>query len=102
MRNVVGGKWNYQVGIFNGTGGSVNTATKTTSDDNRWLMSLLYAGRIAYMPKGVMPSTQGDPGNLHDDKMSFALSTSYNVEAEDESSNDWRVGLEFAWIKERV
>ena len=101
LHGLLGGKWNYQVGIFNGTGGSVNTATKTTSDDHRWLMSLLYAGRIAYMPKGVMPSTQGDLGNLHDDKMSFALSTSYNVEAEDESSNDWRVGVEFAWIKDR-
>lgn len=101
IHGLVGGRWNYQVGVFNGTGGDVNTATKTTDDEHRWLMSLLYAGRIAYMPKGVMPTTQGDPGNLHDDKMSFALSTSYNVEAQDESSNDWRVGLEFAWIKDR-
>lgn len=101
VHGLVNNKWNYQIGIFNGTGGDVNTATKTISDDNRWLMSLLYSGRIAYMPKGLMPTSQGDPSNLHDDKMSIALSTSYNVEAQDESSNDLRVGLEFAWIKDR-
>jgi len=94
-------KWNYQVGIFNGTGIGVNTATKTMSDDNKWLASLLYAGRLAYMPKGVMPTTQGNPSNLGDDKMSIAISASYNVEAQSESSNDFRGGLEFSWIKDR-
>lgn len=71
------------------------------SDDHKWLPSLLYSGRIAYMPKGVMPSTQGDPENLNDDKISIALATSYNVEAENESSNDLRLGVEFSWIKNR-
>jgi hypothetical protein len=71
------------------------------SDDHRWLPSLLYTGRLAYMPKGVMPSSQGDPTNLHDNKWLVALSTSYNVEAESESSNDFRAGLEFAWVKDR-
>lgn len=101
FHGLVNGKWNYQVGIFNGTGINVNTATKTMSDDHKWLPSLLYSGRIAYMPKGVMPSTQGDPENLNDDKISMALATSYNVEAENESSNDLRLGVEFSWIKNR-
>jgi len=101
FHGLVNNKWNYQVGIFNGTGINVNTATKTMSDDHKWLPSLLYSGRIAYMPKGVMPSTQGDPENLNDDKMSIAFATSYNVEAENESSNDLRLGVEFSWIKNR-
>lgn len=94
-------KWNYQAGIFNGTGIGTNTANKTMSDDHPWLPSLLYSGRMAYMPKGIMPSTQGDPSNLNDDKISIALSASYNVEAESESSNDFRTGVEFSWIKNR-
>lgn len=101
FHGLVNNKWNYQVGIFNGTGINVNTATKTMSDDHKWLPSLLYSGRIAFMPKGVMPSTQGDPENLNDDKMSIAFATSYNVEAENESSNDLRLGVEFSWIKNR-
>lgn len=101
VHGLVSGKWNYQVGIFNGTGINVNTATKTMSDDHKWLPSLLYSGRIAYMPKGVMPTTQGNPENLKDDKLSVALSASYNVEAENESCNDLRLGVEFSWIKDR-
>lgn len=101
VHGLVNGKWNYQVGIFNGTGIGTNSAGKTMSDDHSWLPSLLYTGRLAYMPKGVMPTTQGDPSNLTDDKMSIAISTSYNVEAQSESSNDWRAGVEFAWIKNR-
>ena len=54
------------------------------------------------MPKGEMPATQGDPDNLYTDKMMIGLSTSYNAEAESQSSNDWRVGAEFAWIKNRL
>lgn len=101
VHGLVSGKWNYQVGIFNGTGINVNTATKTMSDDHKWLPSLLYSGRIAYMPKGIMPTTQGSPENLKDDKLSIALAASYNVEAENESSNDLRLGVEFSWIKDR-
>lgn len=100
MHGLLGGKWQYQAGIFNGTGSTVNAATKTLSDDLH-IPSLLYAGRIAFMPKGVMPSSQGTPDNLHDDKMLFALSGSYNVESENESTNDLRAGFEFAWIKNR-
>lgn len=101
VHGLVGGKWNYQVGIFNGTGIDVNMATKTMCDDRKWLPALLYSGRLAYMPKGEMPSTQGDPDNLHSDKMLIGVSASYNAEAEFLSSSDLRIGAEFAWIKNR-
>ena len=67
---------------------------------NGW-PSLLYAGRLAFMPKGEMPTSQGSPENLNDDKMSIAVSASYNAEAEFLTSSDTRVGVEFAWIKNR-
>lgn len=94
-------KFGYEIGIFNGTGSSVNVADKTLSDD--WhIPSLLYAGRFTYMPKGVMPSTQGNPNRLNEDKMLFGISASLNVESESESTNDTRVGAEFAWLKNRL
>ena len=101
IHGLINDRWNYQVGIFNGPGININTASKTMSDDYPWLPSLLYSARIAYMPKGPIPSTQGNPGNLNDDKISIALSGAYNVEAENESSNDLRIGVEFVWIKNR-
>ncbi|MDR3118040.1 MAG: OprO/OprP family phosphate-selective porin [Mediterranea sp.] len=94
------GKWYYQAGVFNGTGIGVNSAGKTLSDDYH-IPSLLYAGRLAYMPKGAMPASQGNPDRLDDDKMLLGISTSYNVESESESTNDYRAGLEFAWIRNR-
>lgn len=101
IHGLVKQKFGYEVGIFNGTGASVNTAGKTFSDD--WhIPSLLYAGRITYMPKGVMPATQGNPNRLQEDKMLFGLSTSLNVESESESTNDFRAGAEFAWLKNRL
>ena len=101
IHGLLAGKFGYEVGLFNGTGASVNTAGKTLSDD--WhIPSLLYAGRLTYMPKGVMPSTQGNPNRLHEDKIMFGLSASVNVESESESTNDTRVGLEFAWLKNRL
>lgn len=101
LHGLVGEKFGYEVGLFNGTGISVNTASKTISDD--WhIPSLLYAGRLTYMPKGVMPSTQGNPNRLHEDKMLFGLSGSINVESENESTNDTRVGLEFAMLKNKL
>lgn len=94
-------KFGYQIGIFNGTGGSVNTATKTFSDD--WhIPSLLYAGRLTFQPYGIMPGTQGSPRNLHDNKMLIGISTSMNVESENESTNDFRLGGEFSWIHNRL
>ena len=101
VHGLVADKLGYEVGLFNGTGASVNTASKTMSDD--WhIPSLLYAGRLTYMPKGVMPSTQGNPNRLNEDKILFGLSGSINVESENESTNDTRVGLEFATLKNKL
>ena len=101
VHGLVKEKFGYEVGIFNGTGSSVNVADKTLSDD--WhIPSLLYAGRLTYMPKGVMPSNQGSPNRLHEDKLLFGLSASLNVESESESTNDTRVGLEFAMLKNKL
>ena len=94
-------KFGDEVGLFDGTGISVNTAGKTFSDD--WhIPSLLYAGRFTYMPKGVMPSTQGNPNRLNEDKLMLGVSTSLNVESENESTNDYRAGLEFAMLKRKL
>ena len=101
LHGLLGGKFGYEVGIFNGTGAAVNSATKTLSDD--WhIPSLLYAGRFTYMPKGVMPATQGNPNRLHEDRLLLGISASRNVESENESTNDARVGLEFAMLKNRL
>lgn len=101
VHGLVADKFGYEVGLFNGTGISVNTAGKTISDD--WhIPSLLYAGRFTYMPKGVMPSTQGNPNRLNEDKLMFGVSTSLNVESENESTNDFRAGLEFAMLKRKL
>lgn len=93
-------KWEYNVGIFNGTGIEVNKAQKTLSDD-LGIPSLLYAGRLAYMPKGPIPSHQGRTDDLRNNKLLFALSGSYNVEAEWQSCNDIRLGFEFSWLINR-
>ncbi len=101
LHGMLHGKWEYRLGVFNGTGIDVNAARKTMSDDYKGLPSLLYAIRLAFMPKGVMPAHQGDPADLANNKLLFALSGSYNVEASWESSNDLRVGAEFAWLCNR-
>ena len=101
VHGLLADKFGYEVGLFNGTGISVNTAGKTFSDD--WhIPSLLYAGRFTYMPKGVMPSTQGNPNRLNEDKLMLVVSTSLNVESENESTNDYRAGLEFAMLKRKL
>ena len=101
LHGVVNNKFGYEVGLFNGTGSGVNVANKTLSDD--WhIPSLLYAGRLTYMPWGTMPSTQGNPNLLHEKKMLIGLSGSMNVESENESTNDARVGAEFAMIYNRL
>lgn len=101
VHGLLADKLGYEVGLFNGTGISVNMAGKTFSDD--WhIPSLLYAGRFTYMPKGVMPSTQGNPNRLNEDKLMLGLSTSLNVESENESTNDYRAGLEFAMLKRKL
>lgn len=100
VHGLVKDKWEYRVGVFNGTGISVNGAKKTLSDDLH-IPSLLYSGRMAYMPKGVMPSHQGSPDDLNNNKYLVALSTSYNVEANWQASNDFRAGLEFSYLYKR-
>lgn len=96
----IGKQFGYEAGIFNGTGSTINTATKTISDD--WhIPSMLYSGRITWEPKGKMPATQGNPKLLHEDKLLIAASASLNVESENESTNDARYGLEFAWLHNR-
>ena len=101
VHGLLADKFGYEVGLFNGTGISVNTAGKTFSDD--WhIPSFLYAGRFTYMPKGVMPSTQGNPNRLNEDKLMLGVSTSLNVESENESTNDYRAGLEFAMLKRKL
>lgn len=101
LHGLLGGKFGYEVGLWNGTGSSTNAATKTVSDD--WhIPSLLYAGRLSYMPLGLMPSTQGDPNRLNDNKILLAASGSVNVESESESTNDTRAGLEAAWLYRRL
>lgn len=95
-----GWRMGYELGLWNGTGSSVNTATKTLSDD--WhIPSLLYAGRISFMPWGRMPLTQGNRHMLRGRHMLMALSGGINVEAENESTNDSRMGLEFAMLYNR-
>ncbi len=101
LHGLVQDRFGYEVGIFNGTGASVNTAGKTFSDD--WhIPSLLYAGRLTYMPHGVMPATQGNPNRLRENKLLIGLSASLNVESEYESTNDTRVGVEFAWLYHKL
>lgn len=90
----------YEVGLWNGTGSSINTATKTLSDD--WhIPSLLYGARLTFMPWGKMPATQGNPHMLHQRSLIFGLSGSLNVESENESTNDGRLAAEFAMLKGR-
>ena len=101
LHGMLSDKFGYQVGLWNGTGASTNAATKTFSDD--WhIPSLLYAGRLTFMPKGIMPSTQGNPNRLNEDKWMLGASASMNVESESESTNDFRAGLEFAMLKRKL
>ena len=54
------------------------------------------------MHKGVNPSTQGNPNRLNEDKLMFVVSTSFILERENESTNDYRAGLEFAMLKRKL
>ena len=100
VHGLVARKFGYQVGIFNGTGASINLANKTFSDD--WhIPSLLYAARLTWQPFGVMPSSQGSPRTLDLNRMLVGVSGSINVESENESTNDSRLGLEWSWLTGR-
>ena len=100
MHGVLNNTFGYQLGIFNGTGSTVNTATNTLSDENG-LPALLYAGRLTYMPNGPMPKYQGNPSRQDENFLLLGVSGSYNVEANYESSNDLRAGFEFAMLHNR-
>jgi len=90
----------YEVGLWNGSGSSVNAATKTFSDD--WhIPALLYAGRLTFMPWGQMPATQGNAKMLRGRHMLFGISGGLNVESESESTNDTRLGAEFSMLLNR-
>lgn len=90
----------YEAGLWNGSGSSVNGATKTFSDD--WhIPALLYAGRITFMPWGQMPATQGNAKMLKGRHMLFGISGGLNVESESESTNDARLGAEFSMLLNR-
>ncbi|MDR0511088.1 MAG: OprO/OprP family phosphate-selective porin [Rikenellaceae bacterium] len=100
LHGLLRNRWEYRVGVFNGTGVGVNAARKTMSDD-LGIPSLLYAARLAWTPKGAATTHQGSPTDLRNDKWLVALSASYNVEANWQASNDLRVGLEFSRLKNR-
>ena len=90
----------YEAGLWNGSGSVVNGATKTFSDD--WhIPSLLYAGRLTFMPWGAMPQTQGNSRMLKGRHMQFGVSGGLNVESESESTNDARLGGEFSMLYNR-
>ena len=90
----------YEVGLWNGSGSVINGATKTFSDD--WhIPSLLYAGRLTFMPWGKMPMTQGNANMLHGRRMQFGVSGGINVESESESTNDARLAGEFSMLYNR-
>ncbi len=90
----------YEVGLWNGNGSVVNGASKTFSDD--WhIPSLLYAGRLTFMPWGSMPMTQGNSRMLKGRHMQFGVSGGLNVESESESTNDARLGAEFSMLYNR-
>lgn len=90
----------YEVGLWNGSSSVVNGASKTFSDD--WhIPSLLYAGRLTFMPWGSMPMTQGNSRMLKGRHMQFGVSGGLNVESESESTNDARLGAEFSMLYNR-
>ena len=90
----------YEVGLWNGSGSGVNTATKTLSDDAH-IPALLYAGRLTFMPWGNMPATQGNSHMLRGRHMLFGVSGGINVESESESTNDTRIGVEWSMLHGR-
>ena len=91
----------YEAGLWNGSGSAVNGATKTFSDD--WhIPSLLYAGRLTFMPWGRMPMTQGNARMLCGRHMQFGISGGLNVESESESTNDARLAGEFSMLYNRL
>ena len=65
-------------------------------------LSLTTSVIMPYSLNAVMPSTQGNPNRLHENKLLVGVSASINVESEYESTNDTRVGLEVAWLHHKL
>ncbi len=98
MHGNVADRFQYQVGVFNGEGIGVNVPTSTMNDD--WnIPALMYSARVAYTPFGSLPLQEGGSETDDDLHLLVALSTSYNVEANAETSNDLRAGAELVLSK---
>ena len=101
VHGLVNKKFGYEVGIFNGTGSSVNTATKHSATTG---ISHLY-----FMPDGLRiclkvscPPRKEIRIVCEKTNFLFGLSSSLNVESESESTNDFRAGAEFAMLKNQL
>jgi hypothetical protein len=101
VHGMVAQRLEYQLGVFNGEGGGVNTPTSTLSDTHR-IPGLLYAARLAYHPMGAMKLEETASLEPSGPRLLFAMSGSYNVEANAESSDDLRLGVEAAARYQRV
>jgi hypothetical protein len=95
MHGVLDKKLEYQLGVFNGEGIGVNSPTSTLSDDRR-VPGLLYAARLAYYPLGPVKPEETASLDPQPPRLLLAVSSSYNVEANSESSDDFRAGAEVA------
>lgn len=95
VHGIVARHLEYQLGVFNGEGISVNAPTSTLRD-NRGIPGLLYAARIAYHPLALMKPEESASLDANSTQILIGLSSSYNVEANSESSDDLRAGLELA------
>jgi Phosphate-selective porin O and P len=101
VHGMVAQRLEYQLGVFNGEGGGLNTPNSTLSDSNR-IPGLLYAARLAYYPMGTMKPEETASLEPSGPRVLLALSGSYNVEANAESSDDLRLGVEAAARYQRV
>ncbi|MGC4067124.1 MAG: porin [Polyangiaceae bacterium] len=101
MHGILAKRFEYQIGIFNGEGAGVNAPSSTLSDDGG-VPGLLYAARFSYFPLGPMRLEETATVAPSPTRLLLAASTSYNVEANSESSNDLRGGFEAALRHGRV
>jgi len=93
LHGSLAGGLSYQVGLWNGEGSQVNGATSTLADDSK-LPALMGAGRLAWQPLGALSPEEGGAGAGGPPRLHVAVSASYNVEGNGESSNDLRAGAE--------
>jgi hypothetical protein len=96
VHGLVAKRVEYQLGVFNGEGIGTNAPTSTLSDD-RGIPGLLYAGRVAYHALGPVKPEETASLEPAATRLLLSISTSYNVEANAESSDDFRAGTEVAF-----